>query len=146
MLPPAPSVDEPVRRVIDALLPDDDVPDVKESDPEAPPKAFAVRTLNAPLDEVRPYPEIIEIVPPVMASVLSPALTTMRPPTDTLPLPTITLIFPPAPSVDDPVLRKIDPLLPFDVVPDENDNDPLVPSTPVFAVRTLKTPLDAARP
>jgi hypothetical protein len=55
-------------------------------------------------------------------------------------------MLPPVPDVADPVRREIIPLLPFDVVPEVKEREPLVPSTPAFAVRTLKTPLEFARP
>ena len=121
-------------------------PVVRDKPPDTPVvPPSAVRMLKTPLDVALPYPVIIDTAPPVDA-VASPALTTMRPPAEIDPLPTAMLTDPLVPLVASPVLNVITPLLPFDVVPDENDNDPLVPSAPEFAVRTLKTPLDAARP
>ena len=89
---------------------------------------------------------INEIAPPVPAVAASPALTATRPPVELFPLPTTILKLPPAPDVAEPVRSVIMPLLPFDVVPEVNDKEPLVPFAPAMAVRTLNTPLDVARP
>ena len=108
--------------------------------------ASAVRTLNAPLDFARPYPEIIDNAPPVTC-VLSPLVTTTRPPADDFPLPTITLILPPAPSVAEPVRSVIIPLgPPVTTLPVVKDRPPDTPAVPPSAVRILNTPLDVALP
>jgi hypothetical protein len=38
------------------------------------------------------------------------------------------------------------PLLPFEVVPEEKESDPLTPLAPALAVRILKAPLELTRP
>jgi hypothetical protein len=146
-LPAVPSVAEPVRIVIIPELPFVTVfPDVKDREPETPlPPASAVRMLNAPLDVARPYPVMREIDPPVIL-VLWPEDTATRPPAEILPLPTTMLMLPAAPSVADPVRKVIMPLLPAEVTPLVIEIEPEVPALPAFAVRTLKTPLDLARP
>jgi hypothetical protein len=147
MLPPAPLVADPVRRVIIPLLPSVvALPDVSDNDPDTPfEPAFALRTLKAPLDVARPYPVISEIAPPVTA-VASPLVTVTRPPAVSFPLPTIMLTLPAAPFVAEPVRRVIFPLLPLLVVPDVNESELDTDKSPPFAVRTLKAPLDVALP
>jgi hypothetical protein len=88
---------------------------------------------------------MIEIAPPVTA-VASPALIVIRPPAVSFPLPTTTLTLPPVPFVAEPVRNVTLPLLPFVDDPDVSDKDPEVAFCPPFAVRTLKAPLDVARP
>ena len=148
MLPPVPNVAEPVRNVIIPLDPPVTVlPDENEREPLTPfEPELAVRMLKVPLDFARPYPVMIEIAPPVEDPVASPALTATRPPVELFPLPTTILMLPPAPEVAAPVRKVIMPLLPFDVVPEVKDNEPLTPLAPALAVRTLNTPLDVARP
>jgi hypothetical protein len=147
MLPAVPSVADPVRRVIIPLLPlVVVVPEVIDSDPETPDEpALADRTLKAPLDVARPYPVIRETDPPVTA-VACPADTDTRPPEVTLPLPTTMLTLPAVPFVAEPVRSVIIPVLPFDAVPVVKDRDPETPPAPLSADRTLKTPLEFARP
>jgi hypothetical protein len=56
----------PVLRIIVPELPLEVVPELKFNPPETPlSPAFAVLILNTPLDFDTPYPEIIEIAPPV---------------------------------------------------------------------------------
>jgi hypothetical protein len=88
----------------------------------------------------------MEMAPPV-EFVDSPALTVRRPPADSLPLPTIMLTLPAEPFVAEPVRKVIIPELPLlVVVPEVMESDPDTPSCPAFAERTLKAPLDVARP
>ena len=111
MLPPVPNVEEPVRSVIMPLLPADVVPDVKEREPLTPlSPEFADRILNTPLEDARPYPEIIDTAPPVTC-VLCPAFSAKRPPVPVLALPTTTLTLPAVPSVAEPVRSVMLPLL-----------------------------------
>jgi hypothetical protein len=55
-------------------------------------------------------------------------------------------MLPAVPSVADPDRRVIWPLLPSLVVPDVKERELDVEFAPPFAVRTLKAPLDLARP
>jgi hypothetical protein len=109
------------------------------------PAESAVRMLNAPLEAALPYPDIKDSAPPV-TSVLSPELIETRPPEARLPLPTTMLMLPAAPFDAEPVRNVIIPLVPFVVDPDERESELDTPLTPAFAVRTLKVPLDDARP
>jgi hypothetical protein len=56
------------------------------------------------------------------------------------------LTLPAVPFVAEPVRSVIWPLLPFVVEPEVRDNEPEVEFVPPLAVRTLKAPLDVARP
>ena len=50
------------------------------------------------------------------------------------------------PDVAVPEPIEIDPLVPLVVVPDENDNAPLTPDVPAFALAIVIAPLDVAVP
>jgi hypothetical protein len=104
--------------------------------------------LKAPLDVAVPYPLIIETAPPVLseAAVLSPADTVMRPPVERFPLPITILTLPAVHLVAEPVRRVMFPLLPLVVEPEVSEREPETPSAPAFAERTLKAPLEVARP
>jgi hypothetical protein len=123
------------------LLPLDALPDLIANEPLIPLSVeSADRRLNEPLLVAVPWPDTIEIDPPVR-TVLSPALSTIRPPAPEFPLPTLTLILPLAPVVAEPDLRTIDPLLPLEVEPVLNDRDPLLPLAPASALRIVNAPL-----
>ena len=83
---------------------------------------------------------------PLLAAVLSPAPTLVRPPAPIVPAPTSTLMLPPAPLVATPVFNTMPPLLPLLVVPERNERAPLTPFVPAFDVLTLNAPLEVARP
>jgi hypothetical protein len=141
MLPLVPPVADPVRTTIEPLLPLLAVPDFSVKLPLVPLlPAFAVRTVKAPLLVADPNPVTRDIEPPV-TSVLSPELTTTRPPTYVSPLPTPMLILPLVPDVAEPVRSTIAPLLPLVAVPVFNERPPLTPDTPLSAVRTVNAPL-----
>jgi len=144
--PAAPLVAGPVVSTMDPLDPDADAPVLKDSAPLTPdtPEPRVLR-VNAPLDVTEPRPAASDNEPPV-AVVLSPPTKLMRPPESVSPLPTTTLILPLVPLVADPVRIITEPLLPFDVVPDLNDNPPLTPDTPASAVTKLNVPLLVAVP
>jgi hypothetical protein len=111
-LPPVPNVADPVLMTIAPVLPALEVPETKERDPLVPlSPALAVRTLNEPLDFAVPKPVIIETAPPVF-TVLSPLLTTKRPPPAREPDPTRMLTLPAVPRVAIPLFKTIAPLLP----------------------------------
>ena len=79
-------------------------------------------------------------------SVLSPEFSDTLPPLDLLPLPTTILMLPAVPRVAEPERRVIWPLLPELVVPDVKESELDTEVSPPLAVRTLKAPLDFARP
>ncbi len=134
--PPRPPVEAPDPRERLPLFPPPTVPELKVSLPLAPaPPPFDVKTLNIPLLVVVPSPELTRINPPVLAlDVLRPPMSATAPPTPLVPLPELIVICPDRPPVDEPVPIHSAPLFPYLAVPELNDNFPLEPVAPEFAV------------
>ena len=98
--PPSPPDAVPVPMDIDPDEPDDAVPVLNISSPLTPTvPAFNVRINILPLDIAVPYPERIEIVPPVLDAD-RPAHTFISPPSPSSPVvsPAMTSIVPPSAS------------------------------------------------
>ena len=96
--------------------------------------AFTVFTTKDPLEEVLPFPVLIDMAPPVVPADVdvSPANICISPPVPTAPVLTLTVIRPDLPAVAAPVEIEIVPELPELDVPVENDIEPLTPLVPAF--------------
>jgi hypothetical protein len=145
MAPPAPPVLEPDSSDNEPLSPENDVPVLKEIEPDAP-KDFTLLVTKLtdpepedelPPDDNRSDPPIPDPVvkPPLMltepprpvADLVSPAAMTRFPPLPESPLPTTTRTAPPRPPLAVPLNTSIEPLFPAFVVPVLSTIAPLVP-------------------
>jgi hypothetical protein len=110
--------------------------------------ASTVFTTNAPLEDVLPFPVLIDIKPPVVPAAVevSPAYICISPPVPTAPVLTLKVIRPDFPAVADPVETEIVPELPELDVPVENEIEPLTPEVPAFCVFRTMLPLELAVP
>jgi hypothetical protein len=144
--PALPPVAEPEPTRIDPVVPELDVPELKDRSPLTPlVPAFAVAIVMAPLVLAMPWPLVTPIAPPVR-TVLSPAATVIKPPVPLKPVPTVMLTAPALPSVAAPVPRKMAPEEPEFDVPELNESRPLTPLSPAFEVRIVIAPLVLAIP
>ena len=92
-------------------------------------------------------PDVTEIDPPrTVLAVVSPADTTMSPPSKVLPDPMDSRKSPPLPAVALPVNILMEPVVPELAVPDVNDSMPLTPVVPAFMVFTITAPLVSVVP
>lgn len=99
-----------------------------------------------PLELKLPAPLTTSTDPPVLASVVVPAIMVRRPPSPEVPWPTTTLMEPARPNSERPDATVMSPVFPLLAVPEDSNNTPEVPSDTALADRIVTVPLDEDTP
>jgi hypothetical protein len=139
--PALPAVATPDPIEIDPVVPELDVPELKDNIPLTPfVPASAEDIVMAPLDVAFPSP-LEMLTEPAVMRVLSPAVTVTPPPAPLSALPTLRRTSPPLPPSTCEVPIDIAPVVPEDDVPELKASIPLTPPVPAFEVPTVIAPL-----
>ena len=122
-------------------MPDDDMPLLIDSTPDEPAEpTFAECTNTEPDPDDKLEPDPISTSPPRATDRAVPADAITPPPTPLSPLPTTTLMAPPDPPLALPDNSDNQPLLPDDDAPLLNTNVPDAPLEPTFPLETTIEP------
>jgi len=146
--PPDPLAADPVRTTTAPELPDAAVPLINNNDPDVPNEAaFEVANVMEPVVALLLPPAMIDTDPPVCeAAVVAPALITTCPPVAALDSPADSNIWPPAPLVPGPTTTLALPPCPPVELPVSSTTDPLFPdcASPLLNISNPEVPDDKA--